>query len=492
MNKKTVLFALIVTLFLFVILNYKDNKNYKFVQQVNSERLLEAKEAKNAIYESIKLPSCNMSQEEMYSLFITKDNMNIARNYYNYDNNVVLKNDAKEDINLLFKALKFGYGGYEIFGGDEIFTKAKNNILKEINNHDNLLVKDLETILINNLSFIKDNHFRINENPVFKEKYTYYYNNHHPIIKDGQEYYMNFENKKYKIESINKDKNIENYIRYTLNKNGVLSYELGILSLENKQLEVLISNNDNKKTIPINLEQSNNTVKNTSIKDSNIGYIKLNSMKKISDDILNKTKSIKNNRVNILDLRGCSGGSDLEARKWFETYFNQEIGINGTILFKYTEFIKEMYINEIKRSYELGLCSEEEFINEITRISSFYSKEKMNSIIPYTEVDKTLDNDNYLLVLVDNTIASSAESLLIYLRTVKNVVFIGTNSSGTTKIMDKLGFLLPNTKIVCAFGTKAYNFSSFEIEEGKGLEPDIWLGTEDILDRAYKFAKTLK
>ena len=33
---------------------------------------------------------------------------------------------------------------------------------------------------------------------------------------------------------------------------------------------------------------------------------------------------------------------------------------------------------------------------------------------------------------------------------------------------------------------------SFEIEEGKGLEPDIWLGTEDILDRTYKFAKTLK
>ncbi|MBS6887615.1 MAG: S41 family peptidase [Clostridium sp.] len=486
------LFALIVTLFLFFILSYKDNKNYEFVQQVNSERLLEAKEAENIIYESIKLPSCNMSQEEMYSLFITKDNMNVARNYYNYDNNVILKKDANEDINLLFDAFKFGYGGYEVFGGDEVFTKAKNNILKEINSHDNLLVKDLENILISNLSFIKDNHFRINENPVFKEKYTYYYNNDYPIIKDGKEYYINLENKKYKIESINKDKDIGNYIRYTLNKNGVLSYELGILSLENKQLEVLISNNDNKKTIPINLEQSNNTVKNTSIKDSNIGYIKLNSMKKISDDILNKTKSIKNNRVNILDLRGCSGGSDLEARKWFETYFNQEIGINGTILFKYTEFIKEMYINEIKRSYELGLCSEEEFINEITRISSFYSKEKMNSIIPYTEVDKTLDNDNYLLVLVDNTIASSAESLLIYLRTVKNVVFIGTNSSGTTKIMDKLGFLLPNTKIVCAFGTKAYNFSSFEIEEGKGLEPDIWLGTEDILDRAYKFAKTLK
>ncbi|MDB2104762.1 S41 family peptidase [Clostridium paraputrificum] len=454
--------------------------------------MLEAKEAENIIYESIKLPSCNMSQEEMYSLFITKDNMNVARNYYNYDNNVILKKDANEDINLLFDAFKFGYGGYEVFGGDEVFTKAKNNILKEINSHDNLLVKDLENILISNLSFIKDNHFRINENPVFKEKYTYYYNNDYPIIKDGKEYYINLENKKYKIESINKDKDIGNYIRYTLNKNGVLSYELGILSLENKQLEVLISNNDNKKTIPINLEQSNNTVKNTSIKDSNIGYIKLNSMKKISDDILNKTKSIKNNRVNILDLRGCSGGSDIEARKWFETYFNQEIGINGTILFKYTEFIKEMYINEIKRSYELGLCSEEEFINEITRISSFYSKEKMNSIIPYTEVDKTLDNDNYLLVLVDNTIASSAESLLIYLRTVKNVVFIGTNSSGTTKIMDKLGFLLPNTKIVCAFGTKAYNFSSFEIEEGKGLEPDIWLGTEDILDRAYKFAKTLK
>ena len=143
MNKKTMLFALIVTFFLFVILNYKGNKNHEFVQQVNSERLLEAKEAKNTIYESIKLPSCNMSQEEMYSLFITKDNMNIARNYYNYDNNVVLKKDAKEDINLLFKALKFGYGGYEIFGGDEIFTKAKNNILKEINNHDNLLVKDL-------------------------------------------------------------------------------------------------------------------------------------------------------------------------------------------------------------------------------------------------------------------------------------------------------------------------------------------------------------
>ena len=35
------------------------------------------------------------------------------------------------------------------------------------------------------------------------------------------------------------------------------------------------------------------------------------------------------------------------------------ISTNETIFFKYTEFIKEMYLNEIDRSYELGLCSEE-------------------------------------------------------------------------------------------------------------------------------------
>ena len=34
MNKKTVLFALLVTLFLFVILNYKDKKINKFVHKL--------------------------------------------------------------------------------------------------------------------------------------------------------------------------------------------------------------------------------------------------------------------------------------------------------------------------------------------------------------------------------------------------------------------------------------------------------------------------
>ena len=77
---------------------------------------------------------------------------------------ILSKSHMIEDVNKFFKLLKFTYGAYEFFGGEEIFKKAQDQIIKYISELDiNQLTADtLEKLLIDNLSFINDAHFCIN------------------------------------------------------------------------------------------------------------------------------------------------------------------------------------------------------------------------------------------------------------------------------------------------------------------------------------------
>lgn len=84
-----------------------------------------------------------------------------------------------------------------------------------------------------------------------------------------------------------------------------------------------------------------------------------------------------------------------------------------------------------------------------------------------------LPNDTKIFVLIDKNVASSAEAFVEELDTLKNVVFVGTNTSGVVFSKQSIRCTLPYSQLAVTYGD-AISFGG--ITEGKGFEPDIWIG----------------
>ncbi len=85
-----------------------------------------------------------------------------------------------------------------------------------------------------------------------------------------------------------------------------------------------------------------------------------------------------------------------------------------------------------------------------------------------------IDNGSLILTLMDKNNASSGESAITFLSSLKNVVLVGTNTAGCMIGNTEVRFVLPNSrlKVACANWLESYNPDV--LSEGVGLKPDIW------------------
>ncbi|SUY45392.1 Peptidase family S41 [Clostridium putrefaciens] len=96
-------------------------------------------------------------------------------------------------------------------------------------------------------------------------------------------------------------------------------------------------------------------------------------------------------------------------------------------------------------------------------------------------INTALDTDSFL---IDNKVASSGESFINYLKTLENVILVGTNTSGAYISNVYTKSQLPSSHIKINFGN-TITLNKY-CEEGKGFQPDIWIDNEDSLDRVLK------
>jgi len=75
--------------------------------------------------------------------------------------------EAIADTEFLFKTLKYGYAGYQFFGGDQKFNTAETNIIQNLEAEgtpeEKIKVDKLDSFINSELAYIKDNHFRVGE-----------------------------------------------------------------------------------------------------------------------------------------------------------------------------------------------------------------------------------------------------------------------------------------------------------------------------------------
>ena len=350
---------------------------------------------------------------------------------------------AVEDVQFLFDVLKYSYAGYSYFGTEDIWKDCENRIISSIKMHDtDLTQEELVQILCTNLEFIQDSHFKINyaSSVIHSE---FYYNDTMEIEEDHSGYYVKDGNQKWTS------------IRVSCSEPQVNQNE-DAYSCQNID------------GIPVI------TMERMYKKDSEDSSV---------EEFVESGNIISGQKLAILDLRGNTGGQSWGADAWFQN-FTGDSQIPQVSTLKLSSKIGAYELREIyQTAKEHSLFPPEELLQLEKEISSIDTT-KNQWIFTEEKAEKT-KNETKLIVLMDGHTASAAEALISHLNTLENVVFIGTNTLGCLLSNANMKCILPHSEIEISYGDQLYFPEG--CTEGKGFEPDIWIGGADTMERVLAF-----
>ena len=435
----------------------------------------------------------------LYDYKNTKEEIFVVRNNEEqYSNDAIVpKAKAIEDVTYLFKAFKYSYGGYGIFGGDKSFEKARDHIIDTINLHrdDKVYCGDLKSIIINNLSFIRDGHMFIGgERLSDKISKVYFYNQELDFYKTSNGFFTNIKDKAYRLQSVGGSTELDNYLHLSLNPDGDLVYYLGMLELQSFRpftVDIALERNNKITKKSLHFEKSEDRMSGIEgFKESKIGGIPLIRCTRMynsysGDDSMERFaesgKVLKNAPAFVIDIRNNSGGGDYPSTMWYKNYTGDEPSPGIAFAHLYSNAYIDLQIAD---------CSNwpsdkaEEYKKELLRIRE---EHKLPIWDVYSYRSRNLKNKNKVFVLIDKNVASSGETFVRYMRTLENVVFIGTNTSGAKLVANNFTSFLPNSAMPIYFGHSLVIDEGGPESEGIGYLPDLWLPSDQAANRLEKY-----
>lgn len=148
----------------------------------------------------------------------------------------VLKEDLLEDVEMLNSTWKYAYPLYEWYGGNESFDQAYEQLVETIKrNYESGAEVDHDDFvrhLQEHYRFITDQHVHIDGEPLTPRKKQFYTTEQMMFIADESGDYWLYENGETtdRLESVNNDENVDDYVVPSLNDEGELVYFLGQFS----------------------------------------------------------------------------------------------------------------------------------------------------------------------------------------------------------------------------------------------------------------------
>ncbi len=408
--------------------------------------------------------TAGISQGEINSLFSQSQ----GKEKLTYD-------EAVSDVELYFKALKYGYGAYEYFGGDTRFDKAKSQVLKKLSGKSTVSRNNLSTYLKNAMEFVVDGHFSIDgESGVKKytKDYQYYYNTTQKFSKDSKGYYKKLNGKKWYYKSCS-TKNVT--MQKSLTTAGDIVYSPVLFCAKSdavKKSTITLANGKSKKKETVKWTASKAFNSSSSCREPDFNYLEKNNIAYISirnfdnnyENELSKFVATgtqaQNAEMIIFDIRSNGGGSDEYATKWIKNFTGEDLVLNLAFSRKESALTGGTYGKE---TYDIN-------------INTGYM---INNNIP-------------IVVLVDDMCGSAGESMLCDLRALDNVIVIGSNSAGYQLCGNQAEYQLPNSGIWIQFGSSLQFAYEMKNVDGKGYTPDIWCDPSKALKSVTNMLKKQK
>lgn len=415
------------------------------------------------------------------------------------DLSVIKKDLALEDIEYLFSLLKYGYAGYELFGGDERFSKARRNMIwsvKEVYGDVISIDKFLE-IICTELKFIQDSHFLI-ENRKMCEYSRYFSTRQYDFYRDSNGYYTYIDNKLYYLSKVNREKP-DSYMKLSLDEDGNIIYNLGTLSDTHRvcvPLELVFESNGVIRKEKVSLFEyipyyKEKTQSYNYYEIDGIPVLEVNSLCRMSPEdesiekFINDSRLLRDKEHIIIDLRNNTGGNTINVDNWYKGFTGKKLQKDIIESGLYTDTSIALSRNKFENKENEKETVKEQCIDIIT---SYEDKPFFPgwSPIEYSEF-KPIENHVKIYILVDKSTSSAAEFFAYYLRKLDNVLLIGTNTNGCTLTGNYNTAYLPNSQIKLHLSQKLYMNKNFENTDGIGLLPDLWVKPCMALDRVIKY-----
>ena len=409
-----------------------------------------------------------IKNEPEYQGLLTQDEITSLRDLSKKQTASISYDEAVSDVELLFRTLKYAYGAYFYFGGEEAFEQAEQDVMAELEGKNTVTTKNLQEYLKNSLSFVRDAHFGFNDT-IMNDKsirFEYLYCNVY-FSEDENGYYKEINGRKWYYKS---SENEQIIIAPTLTSEGELTYSPVLfcpITETDYSDDLILSDGVEEMKLSVKwIEQE--TIKSPGrVQDfkfaeaDDIAYISIRNFSNDLDERIykeyeNTANKVKDCKLIIYDIRSNGGGSDEYCRNWTKNFTGTEPKLNSIRSDRYTALDKNRFAAPGTEKY---------------------TYEKSNGIV--------IENDIPVVILVDDICGSSGETALLFAKSMENAIVIGSNSSGYQLCGNVATYQLPNSAIYVNIPV-AFQFN-FKMEniDGKGYEPDVWCNPKTALEAVY-------
>lgn len=390
-----------------------------------------------------------VTQEELEGLFTPKEVERVSRE------------EALEDIDLFFRLLKSAYGGYDIHGGDEAFFAAKDEVLSHFTKDKDYTVATLKKHLENALSpFVRDGHFTIGEEPVLKdEQYMYYVPNLYFADATGLDM---------------------DYVKPTIGPDGALTYCFAALSTQRSSLPEQIGTYRDLDWVKAEPVRNVKRVAYRRTAESGVTILQCRIMEPTAqwrgqlEQLANSGADYRGLPTFLVDIRGNSGGGETSGSRWVEGFTGQ------------TPVTKQGGAWKFSAAVEAWQSSEEFEQAGGDTIRSLLPQGDAGTWKASQTDGKRADSDSVVFVLTDRNTGSAGEGFLYSLRTVNQVVTVGSNTAGATIFGNRMTYYLPHSGVEMGFGPSFGFRETANNIEGIGILPDLWVNPADAQDAVLR------
>ncbi len=370
---------------------------------------------------------------------------------------------AAEDVDLAFRLLAYGYGGYYYFGGDEVFFPVRDSILDKLSTMETIKTTELRNLLWEGLSpVLIDNHFAI-----------------HTTLRTPYDTDGDFEQYTYYVPDLYFDDPTgidSEYVKHTIGPEGAITYGLATVCKTPDDLPSSLTIGGKERSLTwVRAESLSHSKKDRKLAYSETTvaaeqlpvlqcytFFKDHSPERLETFASTASSYLKAPQL-VVDLRGNRGGMSYYWAPWIKNY--AFIDPATKTLFAH------------KRS-NLHYA----FTEPDTDSTGDWELTRMNNEVRWRK-------DKLLFVLVDNNTASTGEEFARTLSLGNHVILVGCNTSGCSSFGNLEEYYLPNSGIELYFGTSLSFSDSLENKEGIGIFPDLWVNPEDSLDAVVRMCK---
>jgi len=396
---------------------------------------------------------------------------------------------AIEEVELLFAVIKYGYAGYQFFGGDEAFGAARDRILSGVGrNTGSMATGELLNLIMDGLHFVQDGHFAVGGATPCKT-FLLYADFSHEFVRNHKGEFVAADGRA--LIGAGGGSPPE-YMKASISEAGDIVYVPGLLAPNDTQsisitLEFGDGGRQSVRLSPVCAEipaTPGLPYKLSNLEGTPLAVCRLlgpvGDSAESLDAFVRDAERLWYESVVILDLRSNPGGDSMLARQWclHLTLKNpQPPGASAELRTATAVTLRD----NMRRLSGIG-PGDGRWRSPLDPNNPGWSAISLS-----TEAFAT--SKPLLVVLIDSYSASGTEHFVDSLRHMDNVVFIGTNTRGAYLTGNIGSFVLPHSRLRVSVPTQLQVVANAPNMDGMGFLPDFWVAPECILDRTARFVR---